>query len=239
VRDRISLDTWRVVNQIDRILLSEEQDLKDPTTILSTLDRAIIPLAAFAGLTNESMTHGHGWRFLDMGRRVERAVNSVLLLTELVVESVKDETALLDALLTIAASQMTYRSRYRTSISAMPVIDLLLLDESNPRSVAFQLARLEDHILDLPHDTDEGQRSEDERMILAMLASLRLADVDELVLAGPNAHRELLQSLLASLEVRLPELSDVLIRRYLTHAQTTQSLAPYIEVPIVGEEATI
>jgi len=239
VRDRISLDTWRVLGQIDQALQLDAHEAADPTAILSALDRVIIPLAAFSGLSNESMTHGHGWRFLDMGRRVERALSVASLLQQLLVEPGENESLVLDALLAIAGSRMTYRSRYRTSVAAMPVIDLLLLDESNPRSVAFQIARLETHITALPHDAAEGQRPVDERKVLAMLASIRLAEVESLVAQDAGGTRCSLDNLLTLLADRLPEFSDLITREYLTHAKPAKSLSPIREQPVSGAEATL
>ncbi|MEM1213191.1 MAG: circularly permuted type 2 ATP-grasp protein [Planctomycetota bacterium] len=242
VRDRISLDTWRIVNQIDRTLKPqshEQAQRSDPTTVLDVLDQLVIPLAAFAGLGNESMTHGHGWRFLDLGRRVERAQVSTTLLHALALEPDDNQTAVLDALLTVSRTRMTYRSRYRIGVSALPVIDLLLQDETNPRSVAFQLARAETHIAALPKDAAEGQRTDDERMVLAMLASLRLADLDELVDVDEAGRRTTLARLLESLDDRLPEFSDLLSRRYLTHVQAGQRLTALADLPAIGDDTTL
>ncbi|MEM6551456.1 MAG: circularly permuted type 2 ATP-grasp protein [Planctomycetota bacterium] len=239
VRDRISLDTWRIVNQIDRILQPTQDHHADPTDVLDMLDQVVIPLAAFAGLGNESMTHGHGWRFLDLGRRVERALTGVTLLQSLTTEPDEHQTAVLDALLTVSRTRMTYRSRYRLGVAALPVIDLLLQDETNPRSVAFQLARAEAHITALPKDAGEGQRTDDERMVLAMLAALRLASLDELVEVDDAGRRDTLDRLLESLSDRLPEFSDLVSQRYLTHVQAGQRLTALNDLPAVDGDTTL
>jgi len=239
VRDRLSLDAWRIINTIDRALDIEVPEAVDPTSLLNTLDYLIIPIAAFAGMSNESMTHGYGWRFLDMGRRVERAITMTGILESLMVKSHRDEPAVMEALLSIASSEMTYRSRYRTRVAPTPLLDLLLIDETNPRSVAFQLVRLESHIAALQRDQAEGRRAEDERMVLSLLASLRLVDVDELVTLSDSEERESLAALLNSLKLRLPDFSDVIIRRYLTHAPSIQSLSTTTGTPYLGEEESV
>lgn len=239
VRDRISLDTWRIVGQMDRTLIFEPHELNDPTAILGVLDRMVMPLAAFAGMCNESMTHGPGWRFLDIGRRLERAIAMVTAMHELLLKPTESETAVLDALLAVAGSEMTYRSRYRMSVAAKLVIDLLLLDESNPRSVAFQIARIEQHIAALPQDVQDGERSAVQRMVLTMLSSLRLAELDQLVALDDMGTRQSLEALLENLHAQLPEFSDLLIRQFLTHAQPGRPLSPVIGELALGEEATL
>ena len=76
VRDRISADTWRIVNQLDLDLLSP----RPPNTVrlgdtLSVLNQVFNLLSALSGLMTESMTRGPGWRFVDMGRRLERGID--------------------------------------------------------------------------------------------------------------------------------------------------------------------
>ena len=114
------------------------------------LDHAIITLSAFSGLVMESMTRGDGWRFLDIGRRLERAFQMVDLIRYGLGFECTTDSGQLEVLLEIADSSITYRSRYLTSMQADLVLDLLLLDEANPRSVAFQLVRLREHVDQLP-----------------------------------------------------------------------------------------
>ena len=114
---------------------------------------AIMTLSAFSGLVMESMTRGDGWRFLDIGRRLERALQMVELLRHGLGYRAATESGQLEVLLEIADSSLTYRSRYLTSMQADLVLDLLLLDEANPRSAAFQLARLREHVDQLPDST--------------------------------------------------------------------------------------
>ena len=114
------------------------------------LNHAIITLSAFAGLVMEGMTRGDGWRFLDIGRRLERALQMAELLRYSLAAEIRRTSGVLEAVLEIADSSITYRSRYLTSLQTDLVLDLLLVDEANPRSIAFQLARLKEHIDQLP-----------------------------------------------------------------------------------------
>src|SRR5262249_55694960 len=146
VRDRISMDAWRILAQLDQgIRQPLPRSLMPSSEALAWLNQTLMTLAAFSGLAMENMTRGLGWRFLDLGRRLERAMHMVGLLASTLVQAEPAEEAILEAVLEIADSSMTYRSRYLISLQFAPVLDLLLSDTTNPRSVAFQLVALADH----------------------------------------------------------------------------------------------
>ncbi|MDB5739434.1 MAG: hypothetical protein JWP16_474, partial [Alphaproteobacteria bacterium] len=99
------------------------------------------------------------WLFMDMGRRVERAQHLAWLVRQTVGDAEARETEHIRILLEIADSAMTYRSRYLNVFQLVPFVDLLLLDEHNPRSCAFQMAAIETHLRELPRIT-LAQRSD-------------------------------------------------------------------------------
>jgi uncharacterized alpha-E superfamily protein len=134
------------------------------------------------------------------------------------------EGALLEALLEIADSAMTYRRRYRSSLHTAPVLDLLLADESNPRSVAFQLAALAGHVENLPQDASHPRLGPEQRLMMAALTNLRLADINLLARASGGVRGDL-DALLEGLGADLPVLSDTITRNYLSHAQASRQLA--------------
>ena len=113
-------------------------------------ERPMMRFAAWSGLSMESMTRSLGWRFVDMGRRIERGAWTGTLLETCLVQPHEDEAPRLEAMLQVAESAITYRRRYRGELQAAPALDLLLTDESNPRALAFQLASLEQHVAALP-----------------------------------------------------------------------------------------
>lgn len=228
VRDRLSIDTWRILRRLEHDLDGEAPSRLDADSLpdlMLALDQMIITLAAFSGLGMESMTRGHGWRFLDMGRRIERATYLVDLMRTLLTTVDPQERMILDALLEVADSSMTYRSRYLTTVQPMPVLDLLLMDESNPRSVAFQLATVHDHVAQLPHDPAAVGLTDEERIATAMITSLRLADAHRLAGEDDANLRDALSYLLSDLSAQLRGLSDVVTQRYLAHAEATRALA--------------
>lgn len=218
VRDRLSSDTWRVINVIDEELRSLRNISPDRLVeALDELDNLITALTAFTGLTLENMTRGRSWRFLDTGRRLERALQISRLLhsTLIHVSDEEDQTLLSDSMLTIVDSLMTYRRRYRYGIKIPELLELVIYDEDNPRSLAYQLLKLEQHVTRLPQQSESGGRSELERLALETATLVRLADVNRLAAVNEETgRRDTLENFLGVLHMRLPALSDALTTTY-------------------------
>jgi uncharacterized alpha-E superfamily protein len=219
LRDRISADSWRILNQLDLQLSSTPPP--EPIRISGAqalLDQAIGTLSAFSGMVMESMTRGDGWRFLDIGRRVERAAQMVDLIRYGLGFEGDVDGGQLEVLLEIADSSITYRSRYLTSMQPDLVLDLLLLDEANPRSVAFQLARLIEHIEQLPGSRSLIRRPAEARIAISLLTAVQLAEVREFMGANSEGWRANLENLLNRLTSELRLLSETLTRQYFSQA---------------------
>jgi uncharacterized alpha-E superfamily protein len=233
VRDRISADTWRIINRLERDFPASVTPGMHVNEILPGLDRLILTFAAFGGLAMESMTRGYAWRFLDIGRRIERAVATMHLLQSTLIEVLEREGPLLEAVLEIADSLMTYRRRYMTTLQAAPVLDLLLADESNPRSVGYQLVRLMEHVQALPltaAKAEVGQRTLEERLLLRRLTDLRLVDMQHEGEPGEREgklRRTRMEDLLGVMAADLFTLSERLSQTYLSHAIATRQLAAW------------
>ena len=224
VRDRISADTWRSLTEVQRGLAALVPRAGSPLVeVLEVLDRFVLALAAFDGLLGDGMTRTHDWRFTDIGRRLERALHTAALLRTTLVATRADEAAALDAVLDVADAAVTYRRRYLGSALAEPALDLLLVDETNPRAIVFQLAALEEHVRRLPR-AEAPFRSAEERLATGILTRVRLADVPRLAAIGPDGSREGLEILLGGLTEDLPALADRLTSRYLSHAQPPRRL---------------
>ena len=222
VRDRLSTDSSRVINGVNRELLRP----CELTGALEALQRLIILLAAFAGLSAESMSRGQGWRFLEIGRHLERAAHTITLLRSVFLAVPTSTSSVWEALLAVAHSVKTYRRRYRSQVQPGAVLDLLLLDESNPRSVGYQLLQLEELVAALGSDV-APRRSAANRFTLAALTQLRLFDVAALTAQSAEPAGEAsaaLAALLEQLSALLAQLSDELTRRYFSHADAPQQL---------------
>jgi uncharacterized circularly permuted ATP-grasp superfamily protein/uncharacterized alpha-E superfamily protein len=218
VRDRISPDTWRVVRELERGIgtLRAAADA-GVAELLAAVNGLVLTCAAFDGVAIDRMTRTHAWRFTDIGRRSERVLSLVHLLRVTVVRPHTDEAGVLDAVLDVADAAITYRRRYLGTVLAEPVLDLLVLDETNPRAVVFELACLDEHMRQLPRGRTMAVRSDEERLAAGMLARVRLADVSRLCVIGADGTRGGLDALLGGVLTDLPALADVLTRRYLTH----------------------
>jgi uncharacterized alpha-E superfamily protein len=224
LRDRISPDTWRSLTELQRDLGALVPQAGSPLVeVLEVLDRFVLGLAAFDGLTSDGMTRTQEWRFTDMGRALERTLHTAGLLRATLVEPRLDEAAALDAVLDVADAGVTYRRRYLGPPLPEPALDLLLVDETNPRAIVFQLAMLEEHVRRLPR-AGAAFRSAEERLATGMLTRVRLADVTRLATIGPSGRRDDLDMLLQALGDDLPALADALTSRYLSHAQRPRRL---------------
>ncbi len=214
-RDRLSLEAWRTLNAF--YVGRGWQAGTRPASIgeaLDLIDSGLGALAAFNGLTHENMTRNFGWSFLDMGRRMTRALNLSHMLETVLGRGNQDDGANLLFALELADCFITYRSRYRLNPMIAPVLDLLIVDEANPRSLGYQLAALSDHIDTLPQTGDNGGRTEVQRIALGLLNAVRLADVVGLSELDGNGHRAALSAMLRYQIARMPELSDAITRRY-------------------------
>jgi uncharacterized alpha-E superfamily protein len=170
------------------------------------------------------MTRGPGWRFVDMGRRLERALNVLRLLRKTLVGTIAESPSLLEAVLEIADSSMTYRYRYLTSLQLAPLLDLLLTDETNPRSVGFQLSALADHVGQLPGKESNPLRNRETRLMIAAQAALRLVDVESLAGGMEDGTRRILDKFLADITLQLWRLSDSITHTYFTHTGPSRQL---------------
>lgn len=219
VRDRVSVDAWRIIHRLDAVdRRPRRRRTHDASHVLTVLDRLITELAAFAGLVNESMTRTQGWRFLDLGRRIERTTHTALLLRSTMTHRLPDERPVLEAILQTADSIMTLRTRYLGTVEPAAVLDLLLTDETNPRSIAYQLSVIKAHVDELPRDETQAIRTPEEKLAMSLLNMVRMADVFELIQIDSDAKRPSLERLLLRLSERLPKLSDAVSGRFLTHA---------------------
>ena len=216
-RDRLSLEAWRTLNAF--YIGRRWQAGAVPNSIgesLDLIDAGLGAIAAFNGLTHENMTRNLGWSFLDMGRRMARVQN----LSQLLIAGFQtsqgddDDNENLHFVLELADSFITYRSRYRINTVPQLVLDLLIMDETNPRSLAFQLVALSAHIDELPQTNNNGGRSEVQRSALAMLSDVRLADVVRLAQFDGRRQRPELTALLEGQIDRVSQLLDAITRRY-------------------------
>ena len=247
VRDRWSTDTWRVMNRIEDLCTTLEKSVPENADMnvgetglpspytdlvlqeaeLASLDQLMIFLSALSGLNAENMTQTVGWISLDIGRRIERSLLLIVLCRSSLVAVQDDwiEVLLLESVLAAAESLITYRRRYRSELHFPTALELLLLDEDNPRSLLYQLKRLEEHIRVLPREKQRYRLSEEEQLILEALTQLQLSNTIELAAhSDRTTQRTGLEKLLVRLAQILIDISDVLTQTYFSHVQRPQQL---------------
>jgi uncharacterized alpha-E superfamily protein len=202
VRDRLSSDNWRILNQLASRIGARRSPGLTLADALELLDHSIFSLVAVGGLEMAHMTRDEGWRFMSLGRHLERTLY-VVSTTAVVARSDRvEDPALLDWLLELSDSIITYRARYMGHAEWIAVADLLLFDRRNPRSAAFQLSKLAKHVPLLPGDDLEPLRAQ-----LFELASRSG------VLAEPSA----IDGFLREAEQATLHLSERLTLRYFSH----------------------
>lgn len=219
LKERLSADTWRVLQQLETEFSGFAPSNADQRYLaeMDLLDGAILTLSAFSGLLMENTTRGLGWRFLEIGRRMERAVQMAELLRSGLTAASAEIEPYLRILLQIADSSITYRSRYPTALQIDLVLELLLADEFNPRSVAFQLASLLHQIDRLLEHKEPHFQGPERTLALKPLIAVRESQMTALSQRDAEGRLRALEDLVEQLKTNLYDLSDALTAQYLTH----------------------
>ena len=178
IRERLSTDTWRLIEQLRSELDRDEDALLTEAEAYERANAALQTIAAIAGLAQENMIRGAGWHFLRMGRRIERAINTCRFARHFAHPEAPVEE--LDILLDLIDSTITYRSRYMMGVALGPVRDMAVLDPFNPRSVAFQVEKLNGHIAQLPVLAEDGMLETPRRLALQLGADVATTVADKL-----------------------------------------------------------
>lgn len=226
VRDQLSGDTWRVFANIERATRALRSSAHPHRTAESG-GRMLAAMLSLYGVT-ANMIRDTGWHMIEAGRHLERGLQLCELLTAGLAErhDARATRGVLEAVLLASESVVTYRRRYRGSVRAADVLDLLLLDRGNPRSLSFTLAELRHHLAAMPASTG-STRSE------------RLLDHLETELAGVDVHslatltrgrRDVLLDYLAHVSTQLQQLSDAV--RHL-HFESGPPAVPLSELSLI------
>jgi len=218
VRDRLSADSGRLLNDLGAAFARASREA-GPAEALALDEQAIVVLAAAGGIEMERMTRDDGWRFHGIGRYIERLIFVATTVGE--VAAAAEDTALLEWLLELSDSAMTYRARYVRPPEWLATADLLLCDRRNPRSAAYQLAKLAKQVRLLPS-------ADIEALIAEIGEAQAMCHIAEPAAGGALLRPEALADFLRRCESIALRLSDALTLRYFSHvyetAQTTTAL---------------
>jgi len=176
IRDRFSPDGWLALRDLSRTLNRFANAASPGDAAARTMTILLRKLAGFSGLVHENMYRFTGWRFLEVGRRLERALQLGTLMAHLGRKGAPDGA--LEMMLEIGDSVLTHRRQYSVRAGRKTVIDLLVLDPLNPRSLLFQLERLRIEIDHLPKPDEAGHLSAPAREVLRIHTALAIEDHD-------------------------------------------------------------
>ena len=225
MRDRFSVDmitaAGPVMAEVRQRLRAARGNL-DP--LLAALDDIVRFVAILSGLAQENMTRGTGWRFLDLGRRLERAQFVVTGALAPFTQSPIDWDAAMWVALELCDSTITYRTRYLGQLQPAPVLDLVMLDDSNPRALAFQLRAIDGHLDYLARVSDVQVPAVPESLYHDLEASVRQFAGDEQVWRHEGLALAMLRDIAADTDHKLDQLSEAITRAYFSHVPAAQAV---------------
>ncbi len=228
VRNRLSQDTWNILIELTGVpkewARTKGQSMDDAIRLLS---RMIQHLAAVNGMVMENMTRSYAWRFLEMGRRLERVRHLSKLIRHLATRGNPEATGALTLLLELADSSITYRTRYKAEAKLAAVLDLLLADETNPRSVIFQFLIFDAHLSDLPHEETSASLNPAQKITTRICTDIRLTDMVQVaaLIKTKNVRGNLVR-LLKQFDQGVHQLSDIVAHTYFSHSMAQRISGP-------------
>lgn len=210
VRDQLSGDTWRVFSGVDRATKALRSS-PHPHRTAESGGRMLTCILSFHGVT-ASMMRDPGWHMIQAGRFLERGLQlcHLLMTTALDRRAYRTDRDVLETMLTAAESIVTHRRRYRGSVRVSDTLELLLLDQDNPRSLAFALSELRTHLAALPGSTGSTRP---ERLLEQLEATLGETDVFALT-ATTDVRRHELEDFLAATVAQLEQLGEAIDQQH-------------------------
>ncbi|HCF5780981.1 TPA: alpha-E domain-containing protein, partial [Pseudomonas aeruginosa] len=218
VRGRLSGENWLALLELQRDMQALDPARTDLGEALDFLNRLVMSLAALSGFALDDMTRDDGWRFLMIGRRIERVRFFAESIAAFLDGGSAWDAGALEWLLELGNSGITYRSRYLASPQLVPVLDLLLLHEQNPHSLRFQLQALE-RSLERLHEEFGAPRERELRTLGERLRSFDLAALESPLFGAAGLDEVLvgLARLLRDIAACAGQVSDRLGLRYFAH----------------------
>ncbi|MCY1499777.1 hypothetical protein D9M68_338050 [compost metagenome] len=218
VRGRLSQENWNAVLELQREAQSLDPEHADLGEGLDSLNRLVMSLAALSGFALDDMTRDDGWRFLMIGRRIERVQFYAESIAGFLEGGAAWDAVALEWLLELGNSTITYRSRYLAAPQLIPVLDLLLLHDQNPHALRFQLQALERTLARL-HRTFGSPPEAQLGALIGRLLAFDLASLENPLfgIASLGEVLEGLAALLTEIAQAAGQISDRLELRYFAH----------------------
>ena len=227
IRDFWSQETWRCIDRIQLHWQNGSSLEFNIEHLNSIVDNLINELLAFTGLTADSMTRESSWLMLDSGRRLERSLALITLLRATLVNDHEDgvRNQLFETVLIATDSFSIYQRRNRSYLQLPRILDLILLDETHPRSLAYQLSLLSKHLALLPRAVMRSRLGQEERLIMQAYTDLKLSNLSALTQLETNPYSFIdLDRLLFAIANLLLKLSEAITKTYFSHTKATQMM---------------
>lgn len=177
LRERLSGEAWRALADLKDLLEIDAGHVLSEAELLSLAERALSHIAALSGLAQENMNRTAGWHFVDLGRRIERAINTCAFATRFAGDEATAED--LGVMLSLCDSHVSFGARYLQGVALDPVRDMVLLDPFNPRSVAFQVEAIVRHLGELPVLRADGLPEPQQRLAARLAAEFATGEAAE------------------------------------------------------------
>ncbi|UAY51306.1 circularly permuted type 2 ATP-grasp protein [Ferruginibacter albus] len=227
VREHWSTDAWRLLRGMEELW----QNIPDTENVnlgmIDPLNQLITSMMAFMGLNRESISREQGWLILDAGRKIEYSLLLINMIMSMLVTRYKDEIEynLQEAFLVSNESLVSYRYKYKAHIQLPLVLELMLFDANNPRSLAYQLERLHVSIYSLPDKVEEGDLAEHKKLLLELQELMEMAHKAQLTSIEANKKKyKRLEAFLTEAGDLLQTINNAISKRYFKHQQKQQQL---------------
>lgn len=202
VSDRFSMDGSRALVDLAKTIDQMSLTAVPGNDMVRAMSVLLRKLSGFSGLIHDNMTRFMGWRFLSIGRSLERAVTTNNLVSKF--SNPDAPFGGLDFAIEVADCAMTHRRRYELSTNRSTMIDLLVLDPLNPRSVVYQLKELESLAASLPGSDENHQLTPLQSTLIRTQAGIAVETPDKLD-----------ETMFATLNNQLSQFSNDLTSTYL------------------------
>ena len=219
LRDRLSPEQWGLVRRMGDELQAQFETGQVPATaqVLPALERLALQLAAVTGAQTDRMTRDHGWRLLSVGRLIERLSGMAAVMSMLLepIDSRGGSAVATSLLLDLFDSGITFRARYQRHEDLLALVDLLVLDDTNPRAFAGTLRRLRTELGKLPGPATGREALSS--LFPRQGAGLILEDLRNL---DGSALKQRITALAIQLGASAARVSDLIGQRYFAHADS-------------------
>jgi len=225
-REYWSVAIWRLLDRVERDWGQRPRRAGGSHERIDLwLGRLVDALAGLAGLASETLPREAGFRYFDLGRRIERGLTQSTLLTQTLQSRLTGEAEResLSLVLQSADSLITFRRRYRAEPFLAGVLELLLWDSESPRALIFQIHTARRHLTEFAH---AGQRCSAERQLFSAEERLYAAEanIEDWRVDAPA--RQALIRTLSEVSSQLTAASDAITHTWFTHVQELHALRP-------------